>query len=68
MNNSIFWLFVLTKSLSYLFTNQIDKEWLLKRDSTAKLLRDFLVSKKALTKEIASFETALAKLEAKKAK
>lgn len=65
MNNSVFWLFVLTKSLPYLFTGQIGNAWLAKRDAAAKLLRDYLVSKKALVKEIQSFETSLVKLEAK---
>ena len=64
MNYSIFWIFVLTKSLPYLFTNQIEGLWLKKRDAAAKLLRDYLFSKKALTREILSFEAALAKLEA----
>ena len=65
MNTSIFWLFVLTKSLPYLFTGQIGDIWLAKRDAAAKLLRDYLASKKALTKEVQSFESALIKLEVK---
>lgn len=63
INTSIFWLFILTKSLPYLFPNQIGKEWLVQKDGAVKLLKDFLVSKKALTKEIESFEVAFKKLE-----
>lgn len=65
INTSIFWMFVLTKSLPYLFTDQISDVWLSKKDEAAQLLKDYLVSKKALTKEILSFETALVVLEKK---
>lgn len=65
MNGAIFWLYVMTKSLPYLFPNQIDDGWLNKKNSATKFLQDYLVSKKALVKELSSFDNAIVKLENK---
>lgn len=65
INTSIFWLFVLTKSLPYLFTGQIDDKWLSQKDQAAKLLKDYLTNNKAFNRELQSFEGALDKLKAK---
>lgn len=63
MNTAIFWLFILTRSLSYLFTDQIGEKWLSQKDDSAKLLKDYLTSNKAFAEEIKSFENSLVKLE-----
>lgn len=63
MNTSIFWLYVLTSSLSYLFPGQINKDWLNQKEESTKLLDDYLTGNKAYTKERQSFKSAIAKLE-----
>lgn len=63
MNGSIFWLFTLISSLPYIFTGQIGEDWIVKRNDATKLLKDYLVSKKSLIKEIESIEKALNKIQ-----
>lgn len=63
MNTGIFWLYVLIKSLPYIFPGQISSYWLNLKDDSAKLLRDHLTASKALKKEIESFDVAIAKLQ-----
>lgn len=67
INTGIFWLYILTKSLSYIFQGQITDQWLEQKESSAKLLKDYLSTNKAFIKELQSFDVALAKLEQKKA-
>lgn len=62
MNMGIFWLYVLIKSLPYIFPGQISNYWLNLKDDSAKLLKDHLTASKALIKETASFDTAITKL------
>ena len=47
MNTGIFWLYVLIKSLPYVFPGQINSYWLNLKDDSAKLLRDHLTASKA---------------------
>jgi hypothetical protein len=65
MNGAIFWLYVLTKSLSYLFPGQIEAQWLTKKDSAAKFLRDYLISRKSMVLEVKMIDSAIEKLEVK---
>lgn len=63
INTQIFWLYILTRSLSYLFPKQISAEWLSRKDEPAKLLRDYLDANKVSQKELKSFDTAITSLE-----
>jgi hypothetical protein len=66
INTSIFWLYVLTRSLSYIFADQISDKWLQQQKESAKLLKDHLTVNKSYKNEIASFEKAIIQLESKK--
>lgn len=65
INTQIFWLYILTRSLPYLFPKQITDKWLSRKDESAKLLRDYLDTNKVSQKEIKSFDTAIIELEKK---
>lgn len=65
INTSIFWLYVLTRSLSYIFPGQIADTWLSKKAESIKLLRDYLNTNKVSQNELQSFDEAIIKLEAK---
>lgn len=62
INTSIFWLYVLIKSLSYIFPEQISKYWLSQSDESAKLLRDYLASVRAFKQEVKNFDENFKKI------
>jgi hypothetical protein len=62
INTSVFWLFVLIESMPYIFPGQIRDNWISQKDQSAKLLKDYLTSVKALSGEVVSFEKAIEKL------
>jgi hypothetical protein len=62
MNTSIFWLYVLTKSLPYLFPGQVNEKWLKQQAESSKLLRDYIISTKSSSVALSSFDSALSKL------
>lgn len=64
-NTSIFWLYVLIKSLPYIFPGQLSKYWLSRQKESAKLMKDYLISVKALNNEIKDFDKKIAKLMSK---
>jgi len=64
-NTSIFWLYVLTRSLSYILTGQISSFWMTKQHDSAKFLKDHLLGVKGFQSELHSFEQAMSKLEGK---
>lgn len=65
INLSIFWLYILTKSLTYLFPGQISNQWLAQKEDSAKLLRDYLDECKVSQTELQVFDNAIMRLEKK---
>lgn len=61
-NISIFWLYVLIRTLPYIVANQMGNDWLSKQDDSAKLMKDYLVSSGALKNEIKSFDNSISKM------
>ena len=61
-NISIFWLYLLIKSLPYLFPKQFDLKWLSKQEHSEKLLKDYLTSVKALRNEIGNVDLLIDKI------
>lgn len=63
INTQIFWLYVLIKSLPYLFPKQITEKWMSLKNDSIKLLKDYLEANKASQKELKSFDVAISQLE-----
>ncbi|MBI4089092.1 MAG: helix-turn-helix domain-containing protein [Candidatus Levybacteria bacterium] len=61
-NISIFWLYVLVKTLPYVFANQMGDAWISRQEDSAKLMKDYLVSSGALKGELKSFDNGISKL------
>lgn len=62
INTSIFWLYVLIRSLPYIFPDQLSEYWLKQRNESAKLMKDHLVSVKALKEELINFDKCIDRL------
>lgn len=62
INLSIFWIYVLIKSLPFILTGHLNEYWLSKQAESAKILKDYLTSVNSLSNELSEIDKALKKL------